>query len=144
MPKSKNTKIIIEILLAVIPLCIGYCLYLIFDPDIFITRFFYDIFKNADSSSYAKNSVLYFLRCYICDVLWAFSFGITIWIFCVKTKVSLITATAFEIVFCFILEFLQINGIVPGTFDVVDLITETLAVIAACLINKKIFLEGEK
>lgn len=144
MTAEKKRNIIIEILLAAVPLFFGYLLYLIFSPDVFISRIFYKAFSGLNLTVFADSKILFFLRCYACDFMWAFSLGITVHLFTEKKRKTAVLIIAAEIIFCFVLEFFQIWGIVPGTFDFVDLISETAAVLLAGFINYHYFAEGKK
>jgi glycopeptide antibiotics resistance protein len=121
-------------------LLIGLIIYLLFKPHSYISELIYNLLGSSlyihTDSAFAE-----ILRNYLCDILWAYSLIFVIDYLCeCNFLLEIIFAWIFEVV----MEVIQIYPIIPGTFDILDIILEvSTTVVGVCIIifyNKK----GEK
>jgi hypothetical protein len=125
------------ILRVIIPLLVGLIIYVIFSPNVFITKFIWSVFNTENPFDGVDITrmplVVQFLRYYLCDVLWSFSLTnmlILIWGY-KNIKKALIIAVVFSI----FIEVLQIRFI--GTFDIWDIIVQIFGCFMSSLLNHK-------
>jgi len=122
----------------VLPLLIGAVIYYLFFPNVlFVIRIdsILGFGFHLPISSVKNNFILLVTRCFMLDMLWAYAFTWLSYLILEKYKVA-ITISA---IFCILIEVIQIFSFVPGTFDVLDIIFEIVAVLlAAILIGKNI------
>lgn len=120
--KKKGLFLVINILL---PLAVGGFLYVFFCPNTLISSLLIGgkVFFAFDLGSPFDR----FIRFYFLDMLWAYSFLITVcWIMGLNKKgmlSALLISTAFETA----VELLQYFGVFSGTFDLFDLLAELLS-----------------
>lgn len=75
-----------------------------------------------------------FLRYYGCDMLWSYALVHTFWLFLGRRKKDLYWMCAVSWLFGVALECLQRTGILNGTFDILDMVFEGAAAVAAGLV----------
>ena len=125
-----------------IPLTIGCVLYYVFCPDVFFVRVIdcalrcgFHIELNSDWL------IVRLCRFYLFDVLWAYSLTfavISISNYVFNTWIMFAGIIVFEI----IMELLQVIAVIPGTFDIWDMVAEIfVSVWVMVIIRKK---EGKK
>ncbi len=89
-----------------------------------------------------SNMILSFMRNFIPDICWTFSFFFMSIIFSKKIFKNYILANSLYVLFIAVLyESFQLFHIVRGTFDIIDLILYSISVLIACLIEKYIWRE---
>lgn len=99
---------------------------------------FYFVRELRDKISFQNNIIALILRYYICDFLWAYSFTFCVSFFLeFKKKLQFIIMLIFCSIFCLTWELAQLSGVVPGTFDFLDIVAEIFAVSAATLLIYK-------
>lgn len=128
-----------------VPLLIGLFLYVVFRPDTIISNAIYGLLQLTKPDIRANSSllseVIFFLRCYSCDMLWAYSLTFAcsaiIGTSARQLAVTGIICFSFEI----LIELLQNYGVLTGVFDFLDIILEIISTLLAVLIiiiHKKI------
>ena len=134
--KRKNLFIFLNI---AIPLLIGSAIYLFCYKNTYINTFFEDYFEIDFPYIYRDALFHKFIINWACDILWAYSLTFALF-FCFKAFNKPFLITIFlSVVFSAIFEYLQIPGIINGTFDIWDIITEFSAIFFAVIILKRSF-----
>lgn len=118
-----------------------------FRPDAYVSKSVYVIWDVKDIAlaiSAAIPRPLYvLLSCYFCDMLWAYALTFTVAIISDDYK-----ARWFYFVsggFCVLSELAQAVGVMPGTFDIIDVVLEiSITALCALIINFYLFKENEK
>lgn len=130
------------------PLLFGCLFYYIFWPDVLFVHFL-DLLLESDYHILLDDtgSVSFrLLRNYLLDFLWAYALTFSIFIL-YGSNTAATLKTIFLIAFCFsaILEILQCTSFVPGTFDVLDILTEIFGIASAVFIIRKVKIkQGEE
>lgn len=123
----------------VLPLLLGGCLYILFRHDSWIAHMIWQMFhlrfKLPQNVLTEVSVICTFLRNYAGDMLWAYALFATVaWIEKEVPERILLKCVLFETV----LECLQKCGIIAGTFDICDILAETVATfVAYCLLGKR-------
>lgn len=110
----------------IIPLIFGCIVYICLDPNAAVTRLILDglgIDAVLDSSR-QNNIVVLFARCYLCDVLWAYSLTAALLFILNGSRLEKVSAFIIAVLFETTVECLQIPQIIHGTFDIWDIIAE--------------------
>ena len=135
--QKQNTLVWFYLCNLFLPLVLGFIIYLGFRPDTYVSSYFCIITGWTPVLWYSDSSVFQwvfvFLRNYSCDILWAYSLPIALWIFHNHTYSSLFLIGIESIAFEILIEFLQYKTIISGTFDLWDIILEGTGSIAAIL-----------
>ena len=126
------------ILRVIIPLFIGFIIYVILSPDTFITKLIWSVL-NTNNPFYGTDItkmpfVVKLSRFYLCDILWSFAF--TNMLILVLGYKNIRKASIIAILFSTFIELLQIQFI--GTFDFWDIIVQVFGCFLAYLLNRKI------
>lgn len=142
--KNNYEKTIIIILNILVPMLFGGMAYIFFRPDAYISQWVYSVFVdvkyNADYINMMRKSMLgnMFIN-YFSDICWAYALSFAIY-HSLRAK-SVIPSCLICILFCSTIELLQINGIVSGTFDIMDIIAESIVCLVShfiiCIIGGK-------
>ena len=119
-----------------IPLVIGLIIYLFCYRTTYINSVFTEFFGFSLPYIYFDNAFHRFITCWACDMLWAYSLTFALYLCFQVFKSPLIITSVTSSVFAIIIELLQINNIINGTFDILDIITELLAISLAIIIMK--------
>ena len=134
--KRKNLFILFNI---ACPLLIGLSIYLFCYKSTYINTTLANVLEFSLPYFYYDNIFYRFLTCWACDILWAYSLTFALF-WCFKEfKKPLLICSVLSILFAIVIEFLQINHIIHGTFDVLDIVLEISAIIFAVIIMKKEF-----
>lgn len=112
-----------------IPMILGLLIYLFSSDDTLVSDFF-NYFMGLSFPPLNKFIMFRFARNYLCDAFWAYALFFSLCFFC-KNKAS---SFAISAVSCIAFEFLQKLGVVSGTFDILDILFELIAVIASASI----------
>ena len=119
-----------------IPLVIGLEIYLFCYRTTYINSVFTQVFDFSLPYIYYDNAFHRFITCWACDMFWAYSLTFALYL-CFKTfKRPLIIASVTSSLFAIFIELLQINGTINGTFDILDILTEIVAILLAITIIK--------
>ena len=120
-----------------IPLILGLGTYLFCYRTTYINTVFTDVFGFSLPYIYYDNALHRFITCWSCDILWAYSLTFALYL-CFKVFnnpliITCVTSSLFSVV----IELLQINGTMNGTFDILDIAFEIVAIILATIIIKR-------
>lgn len=123
------------------PIILGIAIYLIIKPNAYISYIIYKYLPFQLSISLSpRNIITIFIHNYLCDILWAYAFMMTL-CFTSAYQCTLRFHTVIAcIIFELFIEILQYFHIISGTFDFMDIIWEILANLLALAIwkyNKK-------
>ena len=133
----RNNKAILFFLVnAIIPILIGLILYLFIKPDSYVSQLINKIVSVPSVSLQYNNVLIYFIRFYLCDMLWAYSLTFTMYLILVNDFGGMILCFLIAGVFSIFIELLQYFGIVSGTFDFFDVIAEMISIVLALGIIK--------
>jgi hypothetical protein len=133
---SRYVKIILNI---IIPLAIGGIVYYITSPEvIFVQKLdaMLGIVRNAGEKLYNDNFLYAFSRNYFLDMLWAYALTFCVYVLVDNNTESIYKTMAISFTFSFVMEFLQLTDTVKGTFDVIDVLVELIAIMIAVFIIK--------
>lgn len=121
------------------PLALGTILYCIFRPDVFYIRKLTIVFpflKVMTVSASDDIPLVYFIRYYLMDILWAYSFMMGL---CLLSLLGIITsrlALTLAVTLSVFFEFTQLIYITHMTFDVLDIILQIVAILIAFFLSK--------
>ena len=119
-----------------ISLVLGLGIYLFCYKTTYINTAFTNIFGFSLPYIYFDNAIYRFITCWACDILWAYSLTFALYL-CFKVfKSPLIITSVTTSLFAVIIELLQINKVINGTFDILDIISELVAISFAIIIIK--------
>lgn len=136
----KKRQIIINILFIILPLIFGLIIYILSDRDVFISKLIFNLIPFSFSSLNIRHPVFLFFRNHMCDFFWAVSLESCIGLILLNCKKQFLISIIISVVLSVLLELFQLFGIISGTFDIFDLLFETIAIIMAGLIlNKSIW-----
>ena len=121
----------------VLPILVGGILYLFFCPDVFFVKKVDDILNISRNENVLKESVLgEMIRNYLFDIVWAYSLTNTLLIICGRDRKSKRIAIVIAALMSIGMELLQLMECIGGTFDIVDVLVEIVAVFVAFLAYK--------
>ncbi len=120
---------------------IGGAIYVFFSPKSYIGIIarkigFLEQFLNSISVS--NNSCISFIRYWLCDFLWAYSLAFCLLLVFDKAKHKYVFPIVVSGIMALTIELLQLNGVIQGTFDWLDILAETAAIILAVIIKRGI------
>ena len=128
----------------VLPMVVGLIVYLILKPSAYVSELIIDILGlrqlNIQTSD---NWFLSIIRNYLCDFLWAFSLTAAISLLYYDNRFRSVISVLICLIVGIIIELLQLWGVISGTFDIVDLIVQSIGSILSIIISK-IYLRGNK
>ncbi len=127
MSKRNNLYYVLNIL---IPLIIGSLIYVFYSPDTYFVRVL-NVFIDTKQNVFTK-----ILRNYFCDFCWAYSLAFVL-SYIYKESLSIKISIIAPISVGTTLEFLQLFGIISGTFDLLDIFAELVACIICYLMLKR-------
>ena len=82
------------------------------------------------------------VRYYMSDILWAYALVFALYLAVGSNAARVKTAFVIAVVFSAVMEVIQLSPVIPGTFDVIDILVETTAEAIAALIIKKQYEEA--
>ena len=135
-------KIAFYLLNICIPLVIGLGIYLFCYKTTYINTAFENAFGFPLPYIYFDNAFHRFITSWACDMLWAYSLTFALYLCFRVFKKPLIITSVTSSLFAIIIELLQINGVINGTFDILDIISELVAIYLAVIMIK--FIEKPK
>ncbi len=118
-----------------IPLLSGALIYILTDPNVLFVRM---LSRQRDIPVLPVNSestVFLFIRCYLLDILWAYALIFSLY-FILDKDMGLWKIFGIGFLFSTIMEVLQLTVVVPGTFDLWDILMEGVAELIAIFIIK--------
>lgn len=125
-----------------IPLVIGLGIYLFCYRTTYINSVFTEVFGFSLPYIYFDNAFHRFITSWACDMLWAYSLTFALYLCFRVFKKPLIITSVTSSLFAIIIELLQINDVINGTFDILDIISELVAISLAVIMIK--FIEKQK
>ena len=116
----------------------GGIFYYYFFPDALFVPFIDKLLKinGHNGRIVSQNGILAFLRNYVLDCLWAFSFYHFLFLMAVHNPKDKWIAFIIPVSVGSVLELLQKAGMITGTFDIWDIVVEAMGVLAAILVAK--------
>jgi len=82
------------------------------------------------------------VRYYMSDILWAYALVFALYSAVGSNAARVKTAFVIAVVFSTVMEVIQLSPVIPGTFDVIDILVEATAEAIAALIIKKQYEEA--
>lgn len=82
------------------------------------------------------------VRYYMSDILWAYALVFALYLAVGSNAARVKTAFVIAVVFSTVMEVIQLSPVIPGTFDVIDILVEATAEAIAALIIKKHYEEA--
>ena len=143
MSKRVKADRVFYILNIIIPIVLGTLLYICFRPDTYISKMICIFFGAKWQLKWLLDFMPYWMQgivCnYLCDMLWAYAY-----VFSVTFVLGFESAGMFSIfilcsIFEILIEIFQKNGVIFGTFDILDIVLEVcVTAIGVALIKKHI------
>ncbi|MCF0128052.1 MAG: hypothetical protein HUJ70_05750 [Pseudobutyrivibrio sp.] len=135
--------LIINILSSVM---VGGLIYYFISPEVhFVQLIDVVIGRNNHISAISGDSLFYkVVRNHLLDMLWAYALVFALYIVLGNNAAELMKVFIIAFAFSAIMEIIQLTSIAEGTFDVVDIIVEFFAEVAAVFIIKRYNSEEEK
>ena len=144
--RLKTKKLDFLIINAFMPIVLGGLIYYLISPDVVFVKnidAFLDWDRHLDSIM-AGSIMMKFVRNYLLDMMWAYAFVFTLFFIMGNKTAELLKILTITTVFSAGIEILQLTPFVRGTFDILDIIAEFFAGIAAGFIIKYNFHKEEK
>ena len=111
-----------------VPLVLGLAFYLAFRPSAIVSRSIYGMLGISPAAlSLPEGVVSGFMRCWLCDMLWAYAFTSAAVLILGHSRNGMIAAFIVSAVFFTGIELLQTAGVIYGTFDAWDIVAEIFA-----------------
>lgn len=124
-----------------LPLLLGLLIYYFWRPDATVSHILYRYFPisgQLPSNLHSRFPLLSkFTSNFACDMLWTYSLVFSLTAILGTSSRRLCCASVIAIIYGFIFELLQLKSIVPGTFDIVDILFEAISSIAAAIYIKQ-------
>lgn len=128
MQKKSRGHALFWVLNISLPLLAGLAVYLIFRPDAAISRAFCSFTGFTPpqlSTGWSRLDLA--IRYFAPDVLWAYAFSSVAMLIIGPAKLGILAGAALSAAFEVTAELLQLYGILPGTFDIRDVLLEIAA-----------------
>lgn len=133
-------KRIALMLISISSLFVGLMIYLVFRQNTYLHCYFFAEFCSYAYLNVERNWITDFIRYYLPDFLWAFSFGAALTAVSYShNRIVLILFSAVSFLIGVLFEFVQYFGIVNGTFDYFDVLMYAVAALTCAAINIKLF-----
>ena len=122
-------------LVIVLPLVLGLTIYVLFKPTAIVSKVVIDLLGLAPFKVQGFGGPFdYFIRFYLCDMLWAFSFTALTRLILGERKKHVIISFLVCLITGGMIELLQNQKVIVGTFDIYDILVETIGSVAAIMI----------
>lgn len=139
MISSKDRFYLINI---VTPIFIGLVFYILFSTTYVANGFRY-LFSTDIYELTGGNGIINFIRCYLADILWAYSLTFSVHYIFRSEKNPILIVFLICVGFEIAVEYLQYFGFFKGTFDIFDILIEiAITCLALFLIN--LFIKEKK
>ncbi len=123
----------------IVPLIVGAILYAIVAPDVIFVRVLGSFWGNEVTSiSQPETAFDYFVRYYLMDILWGYALVFALFL-CLGNNAAIGRVFIIAFLFSTAMELLQLTTIVPGVFDIWDIVIEGFAEAFAAFIINKLF-----
>lgn len=133
---SRKKTMILHI---ICPIAVGALIYCIASPDVIFIKRTSDFIGMTDCMSIFQTDCVFvkIVRNYLPDMMWGYSLFFTLFCIIGNNAADVWKVLGITFPFSLAMEVLQKTSLVPGTFDVFDIIAEFMAeTIAACIIYK--------
>jgi hypothetical protein len=126
------------------PLFIGTAIYFLTSPDVVFVEVINRIWGMYTllDQSIVNEGIGLFIRYYLMDMFWAYALVFALYVAIGNTAARTEMAIGIAIVFSVAMEVIQLSPIIPGVFDVLDILVEIIAGAFAAYIIKKHYEEG--
>ncbi len=125
-------------------LAAGLLIYLVFRNDTFIHAFLPHGICDFFYVELERNAFTDFVKFYLCDFLWAFSFSNALTCVSYSFEKKRLVINALLVLFCGVLfEVLQHFGVISGTFDFADILAYAVAAVLSAAVSF-FYLKGVK
>ena len=136
-------KRIILSIISFFSIAAGLLIYLIFRNDTFIHAFLPQSVCDFFYVEPERNAFTDFVKFYLCDFLWAFSFACALTCFSYSFNKKRLVINSLIVLVCSVLfEVMQLLGVLSGTFDFADIFAYAVAVLFSTAFNIY-FLKGK-
>lgn len=115
-----------------LPLAVGLCIYLLFYNGTYINSILGIEFGFELNSAFGV-----FIKSWLCDILWAYALTNSLYFVLGGFKHKIFVSAIVSICFATTFELLQLFGKVKGTFDILDIAFQIVAVILAAVLIKR-------
>jgi len=139
--RGVRKSVVVCLAATVLFLSAGLVAYLIYRPDTHISQLIFKMFRFTVHTP-ENNAVTYFMKNWFSDICWAAALEFAVALILSGTKKSVLTSVLISLAFSALIEAAQKTGIIAGTFDWLDILSESLAIILSGMIIK-IALKGE-
>ena len=119
-------KIAFPATVIILPLVAGLVVYVVLRPGAIVSAFVYRFFGLSPLNLKTPDNPFWnFINFYLCDFLWAFSLGAAVLLILGRGRFRALIAFAVCVAVSALTEICQMRGIIPGTPDVLDVVTES-------------------
>ncbi len=136
MGNERRRRILFYGINILLPLLVGGIIYVVFRRDSYIAAFFSETIGINIGQHMLPEWLNTVVRNYLSDVLWAYSLTFALSALFKYNRRNTVIVFMICIVFVVAIELLQMTNTFSGTFDIVDIILEAIAVSLALLIIK--------
>ncbi len=129
----------------IFPLLLGTLIYWFASPDVIFVEAVRSLWGESIKSGQGTvfRGVFQFVRYYLLDMLWAYALVFALYFSIGNSAARLKTAFVIAIVFSVVMEVIQLSPIIPGYFDLLDILVEALAEMFAAFIIKNHYEEAK-
>ena len=128
----------------IFPLLVGAVIYWFTSTDVIFVEAVRSIWGTPIfmENAYTEGGFLKIMRYYMLDVFWAYALVFALYFAIGNNAARVKTAFVIAVVFSTVMEVIQLSPVIPGTFDVIDILVEATAEAIAALIIKKQYEEA--
>ena len=122
----------------IFPLLVGAVIYWFTSTDVIFVeavRSFWGMPRHTWISN-TDGGIFRIIRYYLSDILWAYALVFALYFSIGNSAARVKTAFAIAVVFSAVMEVIQLSPVIPGTFDMNDILVEVMAETIAALIIK--------
>ena len=131
MKKIHKNSLLLFALFVMLPLVCGALLYALTAPDTYVGEFLSFLNLASVRNVLPHNRMFYFVRNYLCDMLWAFALQSCIALLFTGIKKQLLLSISVSAAVMLLIEISQAAGWLMGTFDWWDILAEAVAILLA-------------
>ena len=128
----------------IFPLLVGAVIYWFTSTDVIFVEAVRSIWGRPKHTGIGNigGGIARLVRYYMSDILWAYALVFALYLTVGSNAARVKTAFVIAVVFSAVIEVIQLSPVIPGTFDVIDILVETTAEAIAALIIKKQYEEA--
>lgn len=121
-----------------IPLLLGFSVYIVFRPDAIISVYIFSLLKlHPIVLCLSPEWLRIFVNNFLSDFLWAYSLTFVVSLILGYSRKNQIISFSLCFIFEAIIELLQRTKFIHGTFDIIDVFVESIAILFALVLIKK-------